>query len=504
MARVDTASPPIEPGHDPSDARWCWALTAAAAALACYRLGDKGLWYDEVASLDFALRGPAQWVSDHNMALYYALLGGVVRTLGRSELALRSLSASCFVASSAVFFQLARTLFGQRVARIAALLFVSHPTLIHFAQEARGYMLALLLCLASTASLWQLLERRSWRWAIAFATFSALAVYAHLFAAFVVLGQGCAVLPLLLRRDSPRLRWVSAYALLGALVAPLLLQAAHTGAGQVGWLYRPTCHSAWQTLSTLSGGHTLGSLALALAILLCAIRTTGGAGQCSLHHSRADALALSWFLVPVAITYAISLFVTPIVHPKYLLITVPALLLCAARMLAAMPQRSAALALVALGLCNAERLHFWYAEYQRERFREAIADLARALRPHDAVVVEAMQRAPFDYYVERLELRSQLPAPLAPAGPWGLPSQARRDPSSERLQAAFAESPRLWLLTNRVDEHPLRDAIARTHHRTQIETLEPNDEDDRSTFADSSGRIITLELFERGPRPAQR
>src|SRR6476661_7368831 len=152
-----------------TDRHWCVALTLCAAVLGTFRLGDKGLWYDEVASLGFALRGPAQWVADHNMALYYTLLGGWVRAFGRSEVALRSLSALCFTASVPLFYQLSRALLGVRVARIAAPLFLVHATLVHFAQEARGYMLALLLVIASSLGLWRLFVRPQFRWAVAYA-----------------------------------------------------------------------------------------------------------------------------------------------------------------------------------------------------------------------------------------------------------------------------------------------------------------------------------------------
>lgn len=481
-----------------ADTRFVIGLTLAAAAAAYFRLGHKGLWYDEVASLSFALSGPREWVSDHNMALYYALLGVWVRAFGHSEWALRSLSALCFTAAAPLLYRLAALGFGTRTARIASLLFVTHATLVHFAQEARGYMLALLLLVAASLRLLQLLERPTpWR-AVTYAALCALALYAHMFAALVAFSHGASIaIGSLLRRERPAGAWIGAFALLGLFIAPLLVQAARTGAGQIGWLYPPTWKSLRETLVILAGGNAIAALMLAAAWLAFTLRSLPIAGRKPLARGVVGLVITAWFAVPVVLAFSISAWRTPIVHPKYLLITVPALLIAAADSLARLPRRAGVPALAVLFALAAMRLHFWYAAYQRELFRESITRLAQLYRPGDALVVEAMSRDPFDYYVERLQLTGQLPVPLSPSAPWGVAPLVGRHAQADQV-GAVDTAPRVWLLTNRVEGQPLRDRVSSSHALVLREVFEPLDEDGASTFADSSGRVITLELFERG------
>src|SRR5215510_3386225 len=134
------------------------AYSLAAAMLGWLQLGSKDVWLDEAASAGFALGPPASWIADHNMALYYALLGGWVRVFGHDPVALRSLSVVCFVASVPAFYCLAEALFSRSVARSATALYVTNMLLVHLAQEARGYMLAILLVVLSQLALVRLLE----------------------------------------------------------------------------------------------------------------------------------------------------------------------------------------------------------------------------------------------------------------------------------------------------------------------------------------------------------
>ena len=135
-----------------------WRLAVVAelvlgAILGSLFLDTHGLFLDESVSATLAT---APWhvfahVVTHreaNMALYYLLLRGWV-VFGHSEIALRSLSVIIAVGSLWVVIVLARRLFGPRAALLAGLLFAVNPLFVQFAQDARGYSLALLFVSAS-------------------------------------------------------------------------------------------------------------------------------------------------------------------------------------------------------------------------------------------------------------------------------------------------------------------------------------------------------------------
>ena len=125
------------------------------------------------------------------MALYYLLLRGWV-VFGHSEIALRSLSVIIAVGSLWVVIMLARRLFGPRAALLAGLLFAVNPLFVQFAQDARGYSLALLFVSASCYFFVRGIQqgdpppRFCWT---AFTVVTALAAYCNFWAALVPVGQ---------------------------------------------------------------------------------------------------------------------------------------------------------------------------------------------------------------------------------------------------------------------------------------------------------------------------
>ncbi len=119
-----------------------------ALCLRLYRLDGQSLWADEgnsaalaARSLTTITRGAAR---DIHPPLYYYILHFWVRILGRSEIALRSLSALTGTALVFVTYLLGGELFKRRVAFIACFLAAISPFHIYYSQETRMYILAAL------------------------------------------------------------------------------------------------------------------------------------------------------------------------------------------------------------------------------------------------------------------------------------------------------------------------------------------------------------------------
>ncbi len=96
-------------------------VLAAAWALRLYRLDAQSLWYDEAVTARVAGQGLAEltrWTAnDIQPPLYYYLEAATTALLGRSEWALRALSAAMGLLAVAVMVALARRLFGRRAGR---------------------------------------------------------------------------------------------------------------------------------------------------------------------------------------------------------------------------------------------------------------------------------------------------------------------------------------------------------------------------------------------------
>jgi hypothetical protein len=87
---------------------------------------------------------------------------------------------------------------------------------------------------------------------------------------------------------------------------------------------------------------------------------------------------------------------------------------------------------------------------------------------------------------------------LRPPGIWSVPPPPAQPAAPDALRAALAAAPRVWWLQNRSAAFDPRAWLGATHSERTGLTLEPNDEDDKSLFADSRGRVIRLRAFQRG------
>jgi mannosyltransferase len=207
------------------------AIILMGWALALARLGDRSLWADEGAtayqagqtqSLASALEGHKEFPF-----LYLVTTMATLR-LARSEFVLRFPSAMAAVLALPVLYALGRHLLDSATGLAAALLLAISPFVIGYAQEARPYaMLECLGCL-SLLLLVLALARRRWYWWGGFALGTAILLYTHFFAWFIVAVEVSFAVTLLLwqtvrqRRLDSGLLWLSASLLIIAgLYLPL-------------------------------------------------------------------------------------------------------------------------------------------------------------------------------------------------------------------------------------------------------------------------------------------
>ncbi len=189
-------------------------LLLLALALRLIGIAARPIWYDEAFAILFARTGLLPMIhgtlapdalgsaADIHPLGYYTLLWGWLSLWGQAVPAARWLSVLVGLGVVWIGFQLAKSLFGERVAFWAGILLAVSPFQIHYSQEIRMYgLLALLLCGATYAFLRAIgvIEGEPrWRHWIAFTLCAALAQYTHTLAAFYLLPL--AYIPVL-RRD---------------------------------------------------------------------------------------------------------------------------------------------------------------------------------------------------------------------------------------------------------------------------------------------------------------
>ncbi|HEX6104361.1 MAG TPA: glycosyltransferase family 39 protein, partial [Gemmatimonadales bacterium] len=337
------------------------AGTAVAAVLAFHALGAKSLWRDEAMSVMVArLDWPTLWHrignEEANGALYYLLLRCWM-ALGSGEQTVRALSAVFAVASVPMVYALGRRLFGRDHAAVATLLLAVNAFVIRYAQEARSYALALFLTTAASYLFLRAMDRPSaGRWA-AYVVVGTLSVYAHFFAGLVVAVHfGFALHSAAAAGAAPRRIAAGAFGLMVALVSPLLVPVLTVT--HLEWVSRPSLRDfvgVFQSLAGAGGPLLLGAYFLACCAALAEMLRPREGSRGASGRWRYGFL-LAWLFLPVLASYLFSLLVKPVFVPRYLIVSLPPLvLLGAAGVVSLRPPwlRAGALAvLVALSGCG--------------------------------------------------------------------------------------------------------------------------------------------------------
>ena len=396
---------------------------ALAIVLSISYLGAKSLWLDEassvlVARLDGATRLQMISHAEPNMSLYYVLLH-LWLAFGASEAAVRSLSALAAVLSILPLYWMCRRLFGVPHAAVAGTLLAANAFFIQYAQEARSYALVLLLVTASSALLLRALARPSVLSWILYVIVAAVGVYAHLFAAFVILAHTCFVL--LWRRTAIRFV-VAADVAIGLLLVPLLLWIRNAGPKST-WIPRPRLLSLTGAFVDLTGA---GGKPLAAAYLLVC-----GLGVYSVIISKrrnwpAGArdgvrFALTWLVIPIGASFLYSVWRQPIFVSRYLIVALPALVMIAALGVVGLERPALRASSLAILLALAARsVASWYSAPPKADWRAATEYVLGSAETGDVLVFHQHYGSrPFEYYLWRRGNPPDAPRPLVPTQRWG-------------------------------------------------------------------------------------
>jgi mannosyltransferase len=476
---IDVATPPVKPtpGDDETMDSHRWRLAVAGelvlgAVLGSLFLGTHSLFLDESLSATLA---KAPWhrfttVVTHreaNMVLYYFLLRGWL-VFGSSEIALRSLSVLLAVGSLWVVIALTRTLFGRRIALVAGLLLAVNPLYVQFAQDVRGYSLALLLVSASCLFFVRGVRdpdaspRLCWT---AYTVVTALAAYSNFWAALVPVGQALS-LGFLPPGRIPWRKLLSAAVALVVLLVPLGLLIQSTDSAGVNWAAGSSAGHLFTRIRA-SVPHALLDLVVLAAVVgtvgvILLLRRRREIGEL-FARQWAVFFTACWLVVPVAAVVMLSLVDRPLFVVRYLMVSLPPALMLAAVVIVrvwSLARRGAAV--VAAGLlvlavaASAVGLAQWYSQGGPQDFRSAVAYIAGQARPGDGMLIFApYERVPVEWYLQNRPATRADVHPVYPALAWGV------DPlyfdgsitlNPDDVERAAQSYGRIWLVSVTADQ----------------------------------------------------
>jgi mannosyltransferase len=317
------------------------------AILGAFRLGARPLSLDETTSYYLTQIGWGRFFevvldSKVNMSLYFSLLR--LWPFTGDEAGMRALSIVFGILTVPPLIALARRIMPDLHAVAAAIVLAATSLYLYEVRDARGYSLVVFLVVLGTWLLVVAVEsRRAWPW-VAWGAAMGLGLFAHFFAAFVLLAHLVAIA--WTRPAFPRGPAIVAGAVLVLAAVPMGLTVLLTGGTTLTWVQPTTWERLWASLVAFAGsGATLGIYAVGLVLGLAALtRWPADWGERS---PLAWRVVLLSALLPVLIIVLLSLL-KPVLVDRYLIVALPFVVLAAVGALVATSKRLGAAALAIL------------------------------------------------------------------------------------------------------------------------------------------------------------
>jgi mannosyltransferase len=358
--------------------RWhglVWLIPALLmGVVGAIRLGRPGLWTDEFATWGMTTVSWSEglkvlrWV-DVVIGPYYGLMKAWTEVFGDSDLSLRIPSVIAMALAAAFTGAIGNRVYGLRIGLLAGAVFAVLPASSRFAQEARPYAFAVLGAAIATYALVRILQGGRWWWFFAYTGGIALLGLAHLVALLLLAGHGWIILA---RRRDRTLAWAAA-AFVGILPAAPLIWLGYEQRSQVAWI-----GSAVVTpeLFLETGFGTVAAAAALGALILFAL---------PLRYP--SSIFMAWAAVPLAVLLALDPYM-PLLLPRYLAFTLPAIALLAAT---ALSRPHLVLAVGAIGVLAALAFPGQVAirdssGHDDEATREVAALISDGYQPGDGIV----------------------------------------------------------------------------------------------------------------------
>ena len=494
----------------------CLIIGCSALCFNLYQLGVPSIWFDEALSIERARQSlPVLWkiifTTQPNMALYYLVLHywlSFTSLFGwlPIESVVRFPSAILAALSAVVIYLFGKRFMGRMVGLVSAGLYVINALQLTYAQETRSYSMQLLLiCCSWYALLAAQTGKRQKHWWVCYTITTTLAVYSHLFSLFIILAQiityCCLAVLSTAWMEQIRHRYLSFIAsLVGIFAAILPILAASRHADKTGWLPSPQVSDIVRFLISIAGGNKVYLLAVSLACALSVVSTSltrmnrpkhlrdhnqentqQGRQESTMQHSSLSSTTmmrfldteriqyslpvtlamLCWFVIPLVVSYGVSLGSIRLFSTRYLVIIVPPLLYLAALGIETLSRQRIRTSLIAVLFVLATFcVPFYYQSAQVEDWKQATFWLQSHHQAHDGMACyDNAQGCQLDieYYLRAYPHDVVFPADSPGSFPWvsyDLTNQIEADTTRAVDPTALAvygtQHPRLFFVTARL------------------------------------------------------
>ncbi len=380
------------------------SILLLAFVLRLFYLSHESIWLDEGISIAMAKLNFAQLIDksaiDSFPPLYYLLLHYWMLLLGDSEFSVRFLSLVFSVASIVVSYQLTKYLWQEKVALITAFLLAISVFHIEYAQEARMYSLLTFLSVSSFYFFLKWKDSAAKKWMFLLFLINLLFLYTHTLAVFFIAAQN--IYYFLLKKKGAIVvkSWIILQLLLLLAFLPwiqiFLLQASVWQ--NMVWMPAPTIRDIAGTLSTYSGS-------ILLTLVFCVLILK------ALIHYKKEQLKFNflvfWLAFPTALLLVFCFLFHSIYLQKYTIASSLPFFILVAYGIQSFEQKKHKIGMLsAITILAAIKLAVYYAQEDKEQWREAVALVESNADKNDVILFDAAycKHNAFNYYAKRSDL----------------------------------------------------------------------------------------------------
>ena len=482
-------------------------ITAVGISYALFL--TQSLRLDEAQTLWQTNRYPAGILhvvgQDVHVPLYHLMVHFWQLLFGNSIEVVRLFSLAFFVASIPVLFLIAQEMFGsKRISSLAATLFTLSPFMNWYGNEARMYSMLVFFTLLNQYYFVRLRTKSSALIWLGYTLTAILGIYTHYYFGLVLVTQALFYLFNSTSFNKGSLWKLLMSALLVLLaIAPWLLYVHHLGSisNSEPLLMRPTLIDIFNTFAQyIFGIQSVPINSFIVALWPLIMLTWLFSLEKRKDRSVDTRYLLLSVIVPIFLSFIISILVRPVFQERYLIYTLPAFSLLIAAMIDSYSDFTRRSIRIGLIVCLLVALVVVRANPNtptKEDYRAVAEHLHAEANPQDVVIVSApFTIYPLEYYYQGPSVLSTLPiwnqyvtGPIPPFDSNTFPTQ---------VQTVTGSHQRAWLLLSY--DQGYEDAI-RTYFDNHYERLEYFTISPKMTLALYKIRYDTSEAIYATPSP---
>ncbi len=371
--------------------------------LRIHKLSAESLWFDEASSVANSKRSVIEIIASQGVhpPLYHIILHFWMILFGDSEFSIRFLSVIFGVASIYVIYHFGNLIFNKDIGVISAFILSISLFHIRYSQEVRFYSLLALLVLLSNYYFVKIMKEKNIKHTVAYVIFTTIMIYTHIFGVFYIIIHN--IYYLLIYRKNTKFWFVVQGAVLLLFIPWItvllkqIIKIVETG-GSVAWIPRPTLLTLNNTFKLFAGSEM--NLYIFTILFIAGLITSRFYKQFYMDEFNDRIFLLLWLFFPILTSFTISLIYKPIYYYKYLIGSLPALILLVSKGILNFRKSLTILILIMVLIVFAiSSVKQYYEVIEKEQWREVANYIENNKRDSDFVLlyVNYMQ-IPFKYY----------------------------------------------------------------------------------------------------------